>query len=68
MRKHFELIIKDTTEINKGLRPIWEFTYKIVDEEKEGVKVVNRDPDNLLVTWIPGEKTLTEILKDIKVW
>lgn len=65
MRKHFELIIKDTTEINKGLRPIWEFTNKIVNEEKEGVKVVNRDPDNLSGV---GEKTLTEILKDIKVW
>jgi len=68
LRKHFESIIKDTIEINKEFRPIWEFTYKIVNEEKEGIKVVNRDPHNLLVTWIPGGKTLTEFLKDIKVW
>ena len=43
MQKHFESMIKDITEINKGFKPIWEFTYKIVSgEEWKRVKVVNR--------------------------
>ena len=33
----------------------------------EEVKVVNRDPDNLLVQWVPGGKTVTEILEDLRV-
>ena len=55
MQKHFESVIKDIAEINKGFKPIWEFTYRIVNEEKERVKVVNRDPNNLLLSWVPGE-------------
>ena len=63
MQKHFESVIKDITEINKGFKPIWEFTYRIVNEEKERVKVVNRDPNNLLLSWVPGGMTLLEMLK-----
>jgi hypothetical protein len=63
MQKHFESVIKDITEINKGFKPIWEFTYRIVNEEKERVKVVNRDPNNLLLSWVPGGITLLEMLK-----
>jgi hypothetical protein len=37
-------------EINKVFRPLWTFTYIIVsEEEKKRVKVVSKDPDNLLV-------------------
>jgi hypothetical protein len=54
MQKHFESVIKDSTEINKGFKPIWEFTYRIVNEEKERVRVVNKNPDNLLVSWVLG--------------
>ncbi|HEV2877434.1 MAG TPA: hypothetical protein VGW09_09175 [Nitrososphaeraceae archaeon] len=63
MQQHFESVIKDITEINKGFKPIWEFTYRIVNEEKERVRVVNKNPDNLLVSWVPEGMTLTEILK-----
>jgi hypothetical protein len=63
MQKHFESVIKDITEINKGFKPLWEFTYRILNEEKERVKVVNKDPDNLLVQWVPGGMTLLEMLK-----
>ena len=59
MRKYFESGINDITEINKWFRPIWEFTYRIVNEEKERVRVVNKNPDNLLVSWIPGGMTMT---------
>ncbi len=63
MRKYIDSEIKDITEINKGFRPIWEFTYRIVNKEKKRVKVVNKDPDNLLVSLIPGGMTLREKLK-----
>jgi hypothetical protein len=63
MRKYIDSPI-DITEIDKGFRRIWQFTYRIVSgEEKERVKVVNKDPDNLLVSWVPGGMTITEILK-----
>jgi hypothetical protein len=68
MQRHFDPVIKNTTQINKMFKPIWEFTYKIVSgEEEDRVKVVNRDPDNLLVQWVPGGKTITEILKEMTV-
>jgi hypothetical protein len=38
-------VIKDITEINKGFKPVWEFTYRIVNEEKERVRVVNKNPE-----------------------
>jgi hypothetical protein len=66
MRKYLDSEIKDIAEINKWYRPIWEFTYRILYEEKKRVKVVSKSPDNLLVQWVPGGKTITEILKEIK--
>ena len=42
---------------------LWEFTFRILYEEKERVRVVNKNPDNLLVSWVPGGITITEILK-----
>ena len=68
LRKYINSEIKDSAEINKSFRPIWEFTYRIVSgEEKDRVRVLNKDPDNLLVQWIPGGKTITEILKEMSV-
>ena len=68
MQKYFDPAIKNTIQINKMFRPIWEFTYKTVSgEEWKRVKVVNRDPDNLLVQWVPGGKTVSEILDDLRV-
>jgi hypothetical protein len=65
MRKFIERQI-NVEEINKDFRPLWEFTYRIVSgEEKERVRVVNKDPDNLLVQWVPGGKTITEIFKEM---
>lgn len=43
-------------EINKDFSPIWKFTYKIVSKEGgKRIKVVNKNPDNLLVSWIKKE-------------
>jgi hypothetical protein len=60
MQKYLDTTIKDVTEINKAFKPIWEFTYKISGGEEERVKLVNRDPDNLLVSWIPGRRIYCE--------
>ena len=62
MRKHFDSP-KGINNLNKDNKALWEFAYRILNEEKERVKVVNKDPDNLLVSWVPGGMTLTEILK-----
>ena len=69
MRKFINSELEDIAEkIIKTFRPIWEFTYRIVSgEEKKRVRVVNQDPDNLLVQWVPGGKTVIEILEDLRV-
>ena len=45
MQKYLDKTINDVAEINKTLKPIWKFTYKISGGEEER-------PDNLLVSWI----------------
>jgi hypothetical protein len=40
-----------------------QFTYKIVTAEEKRIKLVKRDPDNLLVLWIPGEEIYCDELK-----
>jgi hypothetical protein len=40
-------------EINKNFKGLWRLTYRFVNEEQR-IKVVNRDPDNLLVSWVEG--------------
>ena len=60
MQKYLNGTINDVREINKTFKPIWEFTYKISGGEEERIRLVNRDPDNLLVSWIPGERIYYE--------
>jgi len=40
-------------EINKNFKGLWRLTYRFVNEEQR-IKIVNRDPDNLLVSWVEG--------------
>jgi len=63
MQKYIDSDITDVKEINKTFKPIWEFTYKISGREEKRVKLVKRDPDNLLVSWIPGGRIYYEELK-----
>jgi hypothetical protein len=65
MRKYFDSL-KGINNLNKDNKALWEFTYRILNEEKKRVKVVNRDPDNLLVQWVSGGRTITEILKAMR--
>jgi hypothetical protein len=67
MQKHFDSP-KGISNLNKYNKVLWEFTYRILYEEKERVKVINKDPDNLLVQWVPGGRTITEILKAMSAW
>jgi hypothetical protein len=50
-------------EINKNFEGLWRLTYRFVNEEQR-IKVVNRDPDNLLITWMPGYYTEFDIPND----
>ena len=49
MQRYLYTTIKVVTEINKTFKPIWRFTYKISGGEEARIKLVKRDPDNLLV-------------------
>jgi hypothetical protein len=68
MRRFIDSEIKDIErEINKTFRLIWKFTYKIVCADEKRVKLVNRDPDILLVSWIPGGEIYCEGLKEMNI-
>ena len=43
MRKHFDSP-KGINNLNKDNKALWEFTYRILNEEKKRVKVVNKRP------------------------
>jgi hypothetical protein len=45
IRKYFDSL-KGINNLNKDNKVLWEFTNRILYEEKERVKVVNKDPDN----------------------
>jgi hypothetical protein len=53
-------------EINKNFKGLWRLTYRFVNEEQR-VRVVNRDPNNLLVSWVPGCYTGFDIPKSMLV-
>jgi hypothetical protein len=48
VREYLRCAIED---INKDLQIIWKFTYRILNFERR-IKVVNKNADNLLVSWI----------------
>jgi hypothetical protein len=50
MRRHFDSP-KGINNLNKDNKGLWEFTYRTIHEEPE-IKVVNKNPDNLLVRWV----------------
>jgi hypothetical protein len=54
IRDYFlHLDIKDVNKIDKNLKVLWPITYLLVNTEAEdGPKVINKDPDNLLVSWV----------------
>jgi hypothetical protein len=54
--------IKDENEIDKNLEILWKFTYDLVNTEKR-IKVVNNDPDNLLVSWISRQRPQLQALQ-----
>jgi hypothetical protein len=66
MQKHFDSP-KGINNLNKDNKVLWGFTYKILYEEKKRVRVVNKNPNNLLVQWVPGGKTITEILDELRI-
>jgi hypothetical protein len=53
-------------KINKNFKGLWRLTYRFVNEEQR-IKIVNRDPDNLLVSWVPGCYTEFDIPKDVLI-
>jgi hypothetical protein len=44
--------VNSVNKIDKNLKALWEFTFRIVNNNEERIKVVNKDPDNMLVSWI----------------
>ena len=53
-------------EINKNFEGLWRLTFRFVNEEQR-IKVANRDPDNLLVSWVEGCYTGFDIPNSIAV-
>jgi hypothetical protein len=43
--------VKDEIVIDKNLRSLWEYTFKISNNLDSRIRVIDRNPDNFLVTW-----------------
>ena len=44
--------VNEVGKIDKNLEILWKFTYLLVNTKtEERIKVVNKDPDNLIVSW-----------------
>lgn len=54
------LNIDSHEKIDKDLKTLWPFTYRIMNQEKERIMIINEDPDNLLISWIPRKLTRLE--------
>ena len=50
MRRHFDSP-KGINNLNKDNKALWGFIYRTMHEEPR-IKVVNKDPDNLLISWV----------------
>ena len=56
------LNLDNEEKIDKDLQVLWPFIYKIVNEERERIELVNVEPDNLLISCMPGKLTRCEEL------
>lgn len=43
--------LDDLNKIDKNLDSLWRYTYKIANDRDERITVVNKNPDNFLVSW-----------------
>jgi hypothetical protein len=50
MRRHFDSP-KGINNLNKDNKALWGFIYRTMHEEPR-IKVVNKDPGNLLISWV----------------
>ena len=50
MRRHFDSP-KGINNLNKDNKALWGFIYRTMHEEPR-IKVENKDPDNLLISWV----------------
>jgi len=49
MNPEVRAYLGEKCNIDKNLRGLWSFTYAIVNGLDHGIKVFNKDPDNLLL-------------------
>jgi hypothetical protein len=44
--------VKDVKKIDKNLRSLWKYTYKIGNNLESRIRVIDNNPDNFLVSWV----------------
>ena len=44
--------VNDVDKIDKNLKALWEFTYMMINNNEDRIAVVNRDPNNLFVSYM----------------
>lgn len=47
--------VNDVDKIDKNLKALWEFTYMMINNNEDRIAVVNRDPNNLFVSYMDRE-------------
>lgn len=54
LREYLGPDVTDIKQIDKNLKALWPFTYRIVNESCEIIQIIDRNPDDLLIECIPG--------------
>ncbi len=49
MNSEVRVYLGENCSIDKNLRGLWSFTYAIINGRERGIKVLNADPDNLVL-------------------
>jgi hypothetical protein len=49
MNPEVRAYLGENSKIDKNLRGLWSFTYAIINGQDHGIKVLDKNPDNLLL-------------------
>ena len=50
MNPEVRAYLGENCKIDKNLKGLWSFTYAIINGQDHGIKVLDKDPDNLLLS------------------
>ena len=66
LREYLAPDVTDIKQVDKNLKTLWPFTYRIVNESQDMIQVTDKNPNNLLIKWIPDALILGKHVDQIR--